>query len=59
MIKMPRPSAKRTTAFHWIPPESSAAFKLTVTRSDSTIDDISNNIHMFKIQSNKSINSAK
>jgi len=41
---------KITPVPHWIPPTSSACWKLTVTRKDGTIDDITQIASPIKIE---------
>lgn len=47
---MPVRNLKGFPVFVWVPPTSSAAYKLTVERSDGTIDDLSQIAHMIEIE---------
>jgi len=50
---MVRPGTKRSKVFHWIPPEFTARPKITVTRSDGTVDDITDELIMFEFEDGK------
>ncbi len=39
-------------AFHWIQPNTTAAYKITIERSDGTIDDISDSISIAEFEDN-------
>jgi hypothetical protein len=47
---MPVRSLKKYPVYTWIPPGLSAKYKVTVTRADGTVDDISAKLHFFEVE---------
>lgn len=45
-------SVKSKQGFVWVPPEHGAAYKITVTRSDSTVDDLTDSITNLEVDDN-------
>jgi hypothetical protein len=43
-------NARSKSATHWIPPEFTAKHKLTIERSDGTVDDITSYVYLFEYE---------